>query len=386
VKPEPVAQAAFALEPGDRFDSIDILRGLALFGVLAVNLVTEFRVSIFQQFLPAQDHGGWAAAFVHNVLEMKAFAVFSLLFGFGLALQYDRFSVNDRPRYRLARRLLVLLAFGLIHLLLIWNGDILTEYALAGLLVLPLLAAPGWGLATTSALCFFVYLTLPLLPPLVSWPETPWIEAHVAQAGDVLGAGTLSEVLGFNLRELPELLPLHVWVLPRTLGLFLLGAFIWRAGIVQRMHALRLEVAAVSMACLGSGVLAFSSSWRDASTVLLALGFAGAVIVVLEQQGVRRALRAFAAIGRMAFSNYIMQSLICGWIFYGYGLGQFGRMDAAQALALASGIYAFQLALSHWWLRHYRFGPLEWLWRTLTYGRTQPMKRSPAAHPAQGSG
>ncbi len=121
---------------GERIDAIDILRGVALFGVLAVNLVSEFRVSIFQQFLPPDPGLGMldklVEALVRVGFEMKAFAVFSFLFGLGLAVQFERLSRSGRPFYWLARRLGVLLAFGLAHLLLIWNGDILTEYALGG--------------------------------------------------------------------------------------------------------------------------------------------------------------------------------------------------------------------------------------------------------------
>lgn len=378
MKPEPFAQpGALALEPRERFDSIDILRGLALFGVLAVNLVTEFRVSIFQQFLPAQGGMGWgdrwAEAFVRAALEMKAFALFSLLFGFGLALQYDRFAATVRPRYWLARRLGVLLAFGLVHLLLVWNGDILTEYALAGLLVLPLLAASARVVGVASVLLFAAYFAQPYLPPLVPWPEPAWIAHHVVQASQVLATGSYANVLTFNLNELPNLLPLHVYVLPRTLALFLLGAWIWKMGVIQQARALAGQFAAVAGVCLAGGVGASVLGAGSAAAVMLALGYAAAVIALLEYPPVRRLLRGFGAVGRMAFSNYIMQSLVAGWIFYGYGLGQFARLGAAPVLALAVAVYALQFWLSRWWLRHYRFGPLEWLWRTLTYGARQPM-------------
>src|SRR5688572_2567666 len=129
--------------PSDRIDAIDVLRGVALFGILAVNLITEFRVSIFQQFLPNMDVGSIAdravESFVSVALESKAFSLFSLLFGVGLAIQFERLARNGSPLRWLVRRLAVLLAFGLIHLLLIWNGDILTEYALAGFVALPFL-------------------------------------------------------------------------------------------------------------------------------------------------------------------------------------------------------------------------------------------------------
>ena len=121
---------ALPLDPSSRVGAIDALRGIALFGVLAINLETEFRISIFQQFLPhASDQGlgRLIDAALDVFIDMKAFALFSLLFGVGLAIQFERLGRTERRISLLVRRLLILLAFGLIHLFLIWNGDILTE-------------------------------------------------------------------------------------------------------------------------------------------------------------------------------------------------------------------------------------------------------------------
>jgi uncharacterized protein len=116
-----------------RIVGIDILRGIALFGVLAINVVTEFRVSIFQQFLPDQGGGILLDGIVHKVLmvgiDLKALAIFSLLFGAGLAIQFDQLVSHPRRITLLIRRLLVLLLIGIAHLVLVWNGDILIEYA-----------------------------------------------------------------------------------------------------------------------------------------------------------------------------------------------------------------------------------------------------------------
>ena len=120
------------LAPADRLAALDILRGLALFGVMAINIVFEFRVSIFEQFLPAAKTTApidrAVEIFLDQFISLKAFALFSLLFGVGLAIQFDRLPA-ERRTVLLLRRLTVLLAFGLVHLTLIWNGDILTEYA-----------------------------------------------------------------------------------------------------------------------------------------------------------------------------------------------------------------------------------------------------------------
>lgn len=365
----------------ERIGAIDILRGVALFGVLAVNLVTEFRVSIFQQFLPPDPGVGmWdrlVEAIVHVGFEMKAFALFSFLFGVGLAVQFERLGRTGRPFYWLTRRLLVLLAFGLVHLLLIWNGDILTEYALAGLLVLPMLAAPSWALAVGAAGMYALYLFIGVVPVGIPWPDAAWLQQHVALAGQVYATGSMAEIVRFSQHELPALLPLHLYIFPRTLALFLLGALAWRSGVMrqpQRHKRLLVTVAVLGVAV--GGALCVIDVLGGVGQTLLAAGYGAAIVALVEFSSARRLLQGCAAIGRMAFTNYIAQSLIFGWIFFGYGLGQFGRLGAAPVLALGIVVYAAQMAISAWWLRRYRFGPLEWLWRTLMYGTLQPMRRT----------
>lgn len=366
-----------------RLESLDILRGLALFGVLAVNLVTEFRVSIFEQFLNPSaephpiDHA--VIGFVRHAFEMKAFALFSFLFGVGLAMQFERLSQTGKPFYWLARRLVVLLCFGLVHLLLIWNGDILTEYAVAGLFVLPLLYGSSRMLGLAAAALLALYLALPALPLPLAWPDPAWLTRHVRQANDIYGGGNWSQVMRFSLHELPALLPLHVYVFPRTLALFLLGMLAWRSGAFSRpaQH----QAALVGLACLlGSAGLILTLTnepgiLSNLAPMCLALGFAAMVLYAVEFTSARTFLHPFADIGRMAFTNYIAQSVMFGLLFFGYGLGQFGRLRPAPVLALGIAVYLAQIYLSRLWLRHYRFGPIEWCWRTLMYGRLQPMKR-----------
>jgi len=127
------------IRPAERIDAIDVLRGVALFGVMAINVTSIFRVSIFEQFLfpmhPASPLDRVVETVLKLAVDLKAFALFSLLFGVGLAMQFERLSASPRRTVLLVRRLIVLLAFGVIHLCLIWNGDILTEYAIAGFIV-----------------------------------------------------------------------------------------------------------------------------------------------------------------------------------------------------------------------------------------------------------
>jgi uncharacterized protein len=301
---------------------------------------------------------------------LKAFALFSLLFGVGLAIQFDRLPAKRRA-VLLLRRLLALLAIGLIHLTLIWNGDILTEYALAGLVVLPFLFGPRWLLGSAGLLFLGLYLTIHLnrLLPLL---DTIWLDGHILQARRVYGTGGFSEVLSFRIGELRAIALLHIWMFPRTLALFLLGAFIWRTGILQRAPANRELLFGAALTALALSI----DAGRPLATVTLAFAYGAFIIGVVGTEFGARLLGWAAPLGRMAFTNYLAQSLIFGWAFYGYGLGWFGQLEASTALAFGVAVYGAQVIFSRWWLQRYNFGPVEWLWRTLMYGQSQPMKFS----------
>src|SRR6185437_10642050 len=164
-----------------------------------MNLVMEFRVSIFERFLPAGRPASPLDRAVETVLmlavDLKAFALFSLLFGVGLAIQFEHLSASPRRALLLFRRLIVLLMFGLFHLCLIWNGDILTEYALAGLIVLPFLFGPRWLLAGGAAAFLGVYLAMQEWPPAGLFPSLGSIQRDIQEANQVYPTGSYGEVL-----------------------------------------------------------------------------------------------------------------------------------------------------------------------------------------------
>ena len=357
----------------ERIDAIDVLRGVALFGVMAINLVMEFRISIFEQFLGPKTLASPVDRAIETILtqavELKAFALFSLLFGAGLAIQFDRLTNSERRISLLMRRLAVLLVFGVIHLCLIWNGDILTEYALAGFIVLPFLSGPRW-LLTLSALAFLaLYLAMQAFPPAGLFPSRAAIWRDVMDANRIYATGGLLDVSAFRVREIPLIASLHAFVFLRTIGLFLVGALAWRSGILQNVRGLLV----IAPLCIGFGAALIYIGREPLGTILLALGYGAAILGIASFEHGKRLLGWAAPLGRMAFTNYVAQSLIFGWIFYGYGLGLFGRLGITQALAIGIAVYAGQVLFSAWWLRHYRYGPIEWLWRTLMYGVRQPM-------------
>lgn len=388
--------SASPVDPSKRIGTIDILRGVALFIVLMINTTTEFRVSIFEQFLPRTKSAGWADQISEAVvlaLHTKGFILFSFLFGVGLAIQFDRLAGNDRRFILMVRRLAVLLAIGVAHLFLIWNGDILTEYAVVGLAALPLLYCPRRLLAATSALFLACWLASPFLPPPISFPDTAWIAHHVEQARQVYGGGNLTQILAFRIEEVRTIAPLHLYALPRTFGLFLFGAWVWRTGFFRAIASSAfLAAAACAMLPLGTWMTVAAASgdalgwhfhwqgralFQSLAQLVLAAGYGAGILVLAEHPGGRKLVGWAGPLGRMAFTNYISQSIILSWIFYGFGLALFGRLSIAQSIAVAIVIYAAQAAFSRWWVRRFRFGPIEWLWRSLMYGEWPRLSAAP---------
>jgi len=382
--PRPIGSA-------ERIDAIDVLRGIALLGVVAMNVVTEFRVSFFERFLFPRASLSPIDGIVETILmlfvDLKALALFSLLFGAGLAIQFERLGKSERRAVLLVRRLAALLAFGLIHLCLIWNGDILTHYALVGFIVLPFLFGPRWLLVVAALTSFGMYLAMQAYPPPGLWPGTAALAQDVVEARRIYPTGGFLDVLVFRLREIPLIANLHVYIFPRTIGLFLLGALAWRAGILRNPP--RRVIFSIAIICIGLGAaLILANAGRliaggrivlvaePLGTILLALGYGAGIIGIANLDRGRRLLDWAAPVGRMAFTNYLAQSIILGWIFYGYGLGLFGKLGVTSALAIGLAVYFVQVPFSAWWLGRYRYGPVEWLWRTLMYGEAQPMRKA----------
>jgi len=323
-------------------------------------------------------------------IDLKAFALFSLLFGLGLAIQYDHLAANPRRSALLVRRLTFLMLVGGVHLVLIWNGDILLEYALAGFIVLPFLNGSTRMLVVAGAALLVVFVAAPFLPPIASLPSRPWMMQHVAEARRIYGSGDFAEVLIFRIHELPAILPLHVFIFPRTVALMLIGAAAWRAGPFQtgaRLPGCLPLAAAAAIFIGGASTVSLHNQWLSLnwrielslerlSAILLACAYGAAIVWATSNSRTRRFVVWAAPTGRMAFTNYLVQSLIFGWFFYGYGLGLFGKLGVAAALAIGTGVYLLQVALSALWLRRYSYGPVEWLWRSVMYGAWQPLRPS----------
>jgi uncharacterized protein len=376
----------------ERVESIDVLRGMALFGVVVVNVHTLFRLPILERIRGAAVSScpldRVTDLVIDGLLEFKAVTIFSFLFGAGMAVQSARISARGgRAGFFLFRRMAWLLVFGLVHLFLIWNGDILALYAVCGWLLAPFAGRSP----ATLAMCGAALLAAQeILPSPLPFPSDAVQSELIAQARRVYSSGGFGEVLRFRAREAVVLMiPLVASILPRTAGLMLLGMASWRAGVLQdpRRHARLLRTVCAAGALLGGALtvnrlsrhFGVAPPWpalpgaASAAPLLLAAAYGSGLLLWLSGRHAV-ALPGFAAAGRMALTNYLAQSIVLGVLFYGYGLGWFGRLGAAAAACVAAAVYSAGLWASRSWLSRYRFGPFEWLWRSLTYRRRQPMR------------
>jgi uncharacterized protein len=412
---ESPASAAGPVVVGERLLTLDVLRGIALLGVVVANAWYWFsglfvRMSEFGSRLRTLTPDGVAYQLVTLLVNGKSIAVFSFLFGMGLAIQAaraERRGTGIEPFY--LRRMAVLLAIGVTHGVLIWFGDILMAYALLGLL---LLLCRKWSDRALLGSAAVLLVVLPIA--LAGWsvmqsgaPAGPATDAAKVVAEnaatlDALRSLDPARIVPVNVKQYRETYFGEFWqhVYPPIFGVFLLGLWAGRRRVFEEVPAHAAALRRVALWGLGVGMaaglvfLAFrlrllgidpASPWfrpayttlRVLSTEPLAAGYVAATVLLLERPAWRARLAAFAPVGRMALTNYLAQSVLCIAVFYGGGL--IGRVGLAPAVGIAVAIFILQMAWSAWWLARFHFGPAEWLWRSLTYGRRQPMRiRAPA--------
>lgn len=396
---------AGTLPAADRIVALDHIRGLAVFGILAVNAIAFAQPmevysnpSLSPVPLSAADLTLWT--WVEVFFREKFVTTFTLLFGVSVFL-VGRGNGTDVPYFRtpLFRRLAWLGVFGLIHGALVWHGDILLSYAVTGFAFWPWRNSDprillGWGL--------FLFLAggaILLLPTMTV------ADGAVPEAFDIDGViaamrGTFWDSLAGNFGEWAStILPELIDFLPTTLGLMMIGAGLFRLGFYHGGRSLRLYLSLIAAAAVCLAAIAFQAwqmvaahfpypeaygLYQVANTVLclpVALGYASVLILAGRSTIGRVLLYPLACVGRMAFTNYLMQSLIMTAIFYGgrgSGSPRFGEVNGAGLLPYVLAIWAGQLVASTVWMSLFRYGPLEWVWRCLTYQRWINMFRARA--------
>ncbi|MFT4249060.1 MAG: DUF418 domain-containing protein [Pseudomonas sp.] len=397
--------------PGERIALLDVLRGFALLGIGLMNI--EAFVGPLNAALTGLDPAlsgadKWTDALVCILVQGKFYTLFSLLFGMGFAVMAQRAEQAGRPFVAFyARRSLGLLVIGLLHALLVWSGDVLVSYALLAMLLLAFRPLPTRWLPVVALL---IYLCAPLMvtaygalgslmqadpATAADWRRTlaqigQQAAATVEAQRVAYGGGSYAQAVAQRVRDLGETLRGLMVNGPTMFGMFLLGGWFARAGVVQapQRHArlfalLRRGAWPLGLAAMLASFalapymdpgrldlrLASAFALSCVAGLLMCLGYLGWVVRW------RQALAWLAPAGRMALSNYVLQSLLCTWVFYGYGLGYFERMPRVWQVPFVIVLFALQVAASRLWLRWFRFGPLEWVWRAFTYLRWPPLWR-----------
>jgi len=396
----------------ERIEVIDILRGVAVLGILMVNM------GCFSLPDGLPGHQLWPSMVERTVEKLILFfaqekfrTLFSFLFGLGLAVQMMRAEargVRFLPFY--LRRLGILFLIGVAHFLFLWDGDIVHNYAVDGCILLlfrrrSLRTLLVWaGIFLSIPLLYFALttgyaITREVNPQIMKWnafEDHPDEEQKLMQeTRRIYSHGTYIETVKFRAPDLagdtvPGIADSYI------LGIFLLGVYAGRRGIFHDVRAhlpFFRRVQGWGLVAGVAGNAAFtvggafdpsaSSIMENVGRMCLVVGapamscfYASTLILLAQGERWRRRLAPLAAVGRMALSNYLLQSLICTTIFYGYGLSLFCKLRPSLGLLLTVIICLMQVLLSVWWMRRFRFGPIEWMWRSLTYWERQPMRVS----------
>ena len=414
--------------PTERIEAIDTIRGVALLGILIINILAfglPFR-AVFDPTVDGSTTGvDFAAYFAMGfVFEGAMRALFSMLFGAGVAMV----AASGKGAAIHYRRQLLLLGFGLIDgFVLLWTGDILVPYALAGMV---LYFARNWrprGLfvAAGAAFAYLAIVYAAFFAILTVTPEQAEAVQVRLDAGESVSAQDQALLddwreLEANIEPTPqllererlkfegtyrqslvasagELIDLYTFALPYfiiwdAIACMLLGMALYKVGFLTGARSQRFYLATAILGfSVGLAVNGFEMAMKiatdyayewvsgaslptnDLGRVCMALGFVSVVMIANARGYLAKLRRGLAAAGRMALSNYILQSIFGIVIFHDMGFGLWNELARHQLYYVVFGQWVVMIAFSVWWLGRFRFGPLEWVWRTLTYGRRQPM-------------
>ena len=435
-----VPAAPHPVDTTERIKTVDLVRGLALFGILLMN-ITGFGIDGGEFFTILK--GPHNTADYQTLLVIETFfsgtmrGLFSMLFGAGMIL--FTFNKKEAPggvtvAEYYYRRLLWLVIFGMFNAyILLWDGDILFYYGLCGMLLYPFRnTKPKW-LILIGILCIGIgvfknmlwynetretranYLEAAAakkanktLTEEQTTAKTNWLEMEKRQQADTVrsnrnikkmhsGYGTI-----FNY-FIPRNSGNETWGMYHGIwdmismmfigmGLLMLGFFsnklststysltlLLGYGVGVPLGYIMFTRGLVDSLDIGRYVDSFSvPHWvlYDLRRILLCLGHASLLMLIYRSRVVPWLMKSLSDVGQMAFTNYLMQSIICTWIFYGYGFNNYNEIKFHQLYYVVGAVWVFQLIFSTIWLKYYRFGPFEWVWRSLTYGKKQPMLKS----------
>ena len=385
----------------ERYDFLDILRGFALIGIISANMILY---SLYL-YLPEPAMASMSTYELDKMLDLlelflfegKFYTIFSVLFGIGFSILLTRSQEKGLVFHRFfLKRMFLLFLIGYTHAVVFWHDDILESYATCGALLLLFRKARNRTLLITATL----FLLLPILVKVTGAIPEGTFTGPRAFLFDRYGFTRETRIEIWTTGSIIDILRLNFssWfgqvdyvitsgMIFKIFGCFLLGFCIGRNEIYKKLDVYRPILKRLTVLGFVIGLplnivyaITFASESLFhtiiAAFAILPLSTAYACVVALLWTGTHAGLlKHFAPVGRMALSNYVGQSVICTLIFYGTGLGLGGRIGPTLYLPVGIAIYLLQIAISRWWLERFQFGPLEWLWRVLTYGAWIPLRK-----------
>ena len=389
----------------NRIEILDVIRGFAIFGILIANIQSwsgyKYIPFDVMETLPYYNYNDIVKYFFMFFIDMKFYTLFSLLFGIGFYIQFNKFRDEQEPflkTYR--RRLSFLLLFGAVHAFF-WSGDILFIYAFLGFILIYFRNLSNKALLLWSIFLYYIWLSYDVIfalyfPDFMNYEFTAYKtypDVKPEELTAVFQNGTFFEVLKMNWHDVYyryfDLIPSGRPT--KVLSIFILGFYLMSIDYF-RVYAKSTKLfliyfigglffAYVSSE-MGGSMAIFSHDLNNVAykglaatgQVLLAMSYIHILAILDEKVSFKRFFHYFAYVGRMSFSNYLMHTLLGYLIFYPFFGGLFGTMGIVQITILALGLYIFQIVFSMLWLKFFAFGPLEWAWRCLSYGKIFPIK------------
>lgn len=395
----------------ERILSLDILRGFAILGILIMNIQSMSMIGA--AYTNPTAYGDFEGAnkivwiLSHIFADSKFMTIFSILFGAGIVLFTDRLKEKGVKSLNLHyRRTFWLIIIGLLHAYLLWYGDILVSYGLCALWVVLLRKKKPKALIIVGLIFISVGSILYLLTG-IALPHLPeeakvgmmegWKPIAESVAREVrLYSGSFSEQMEVRVPAslMMQTFLFFYFVGWRVSGLMLIGMALYKSKvlsaertkqfyIILTMIGLILGFAIIGLGLHKNFAHGFSmeysffigSQFNYWGSILLALGYIGLVMLLIKSFKKAWLAKSLQAVGQMALSNYLIQTIIGTTLFYGHGFGLFGQVERSQQILIVFAVWVLQLIISPIWLKHFKFGPFEWLWRSLTYWKIQAMKK-----------
>lgn len=387
----------------DRVQVLDVLRGFALAGILIINAMSILAVKgstpAFTIDIPVLDR--LLQDLILFFIESKFFTLFSLLFGIGFAIQIQSAERQGNAFLpRISRRMVGLLIFGLLHIVLLWDGDILVIYAITGTLLIAFRKTAfarikKWviGLLAVPGLLVFAIFIYTLVARLSEAGSRTFSESDISIAKEFANTEATQKLLqnGFvdgiseRINTYFELAPLLFSRIPTVLAMFLIGLYLGRSNFIRqlpekvdtlkkfRFWGLSVGFSLMLLIVVGTKVLPPVSALvaiiedQYLAGPILCLGYASALTLSFLRNPERKIFGFFSRVGRLALTNYLSQSLVLTFLAYGWGLGWALKLSGFQVLGICIVLYMTQVIMSGLWLSKFKYGPLEWAWRCITY-------------------